>query len=266
MTADGEAIRTVASWACGFLVLILGGVGVPLLLSFLPDAIGLWRRRGEARPTLIFIGLAVGLVVLSGYEATLTGTPSTPSTVLWLTLAILVGVGVGMAAFCFTISRAFSRRAERRRALELATAPPATDEVSDVSSKPVAVPRLHARGAEHLARDWMSYLGASEAVVTPERRDGGVDVRSRDFVAQVKNLQNEQVGVAVVRQLYGVAASEHRRALFFSSSGYTRDALAFARENDVALFVVRYREGRLVPHGSLAQQYLAHGLHALPQR
>ena len=65
MTADGEAIRTVASWACGFLVLILGGVGVPLLLSFLPDAIGLWRRRGEARPTLIFIGLAVGLVVRS---------------------------------------------------------------------------------------------------------------------------------------------------------------------------------------------------------
>ena len=55
-------------------------------------------------------------------------------------------------------------------------------------------------------------------------------------------------------------------ALFFSSSGYTRDALAFARESDVALFVVRYREGRLVPHGSLAQQYLAHGLHALPQR
>ena len=103
MSADSEAVRTVASWACGFFVLLMVGVGLPLLLPFLPDAIGLWRRCGEARPTLIFLGLTVSLIVLAGYEATLTGTPFTPSTALWLTLAILLAAGVGVAAFCFTI-------------------------------------------------------------------------------------------------------------------------------------------------------------------
>lgn len=266
MSADAEAVRAVVSWACGFLTLGLIGVVVPVLLSFVPDAIGLWRLRGQRQPALIFVGLVAGVLVLAGYEVTLTGTPGTPSSVLWMTLSILLGVGVGVAAFCFAVSRAIRRRTDHRRALDLATAPPSSNTEPAASGKPVAVARLDARAAEFLARDWMRHLGAAEAVETRERRDGGIDVRSRDFVAQVKHLQNEQVGVAAVRQLVGVASAEQRGALFFSSSGYTRDALAFARENEVALFVVRYREGRLVPHGALAQRYLSHGLQTLPQR
>lgn len=268
MGSDAETLRAVMSWACGFLTLAIVGIAIPVLLSFLPDAIHAWRRRGQPRPALVDTGLVVGLAVIGGYEATLTGSPGTPSTVLWLSLAFLLAFGVGIAAFCFAASRALHRRAERRQALDAATAPAALPGGSDEDGegKPGPVQRLNARGAEFLARDWMRYLGAAEAAVTPEQRDGGVDVRSREFVAQVKHLQNEQVGVAAIRQLYGVATAEQRRALFFSSSGYTRDALAFARENDVALFVVRYQVGRLVPHGALAQQHLAHGLQALPQR
>ena len=192
---------------------------------------------------------------------TLTGTPGTPTTTLWLSLGLLLDFGVGIAAFCSTLTRALRRRREHRQALDAATAPPASwDTPGDDAGRPPGVQRLNARGAEFLARNWMRHLGASEAVVTPERRDGGVDVVSREFVAQVKHLRAEQVGVAVVRQLHGVATADGRRALFFSSSGYTRDTLAFARENDIALFVVRYQEGRLVPHGALAQQYLTTGL------
>lgn len=263
MSPDAEAVRTVMSWACGFLTLALVGVAIPLMLSFIPDAIHVWRREGAARPTLVFAGLAIGVIVLSGYELTFTGTPGTPSTRLWLSLAILLGFGVGVAAFCSTLTRALLRRRERRQALQAATAPPNSYVTSRGAESPAAVQRLNARGAELLARDWMRHLGATEAVVTPERRDGGVDVVSRDFVAQVKHLRAEQIGVAAIRQLYGVAAAERRRALFFSSSGYTRDSLAFARENEIALFVVRHQEGRLVPHGALAQQYLAHGLRPL---
>lgn len=39
MSADAQAVRAVVSGACDFVV--LGEVGIPLLQSFLPDAIGL---------------------------------------------------------------------------------------------------------------------------------------------------------------------------------------------------------------------------------
>ncbi len=264
MNTDAEAVRTVMSWSCGSLTLAMVGVGIPLLLSFLPEAIHAWRREGKARSTLVIAGLVLGITVLAGYELTFTGAPGTPGTTFWLSLGILLGAGVGLAAFCFALERALRRRRERRRALQAATAPTASrDTSSPGAERPSGVQRLNARGSEFLARDWMRHLGATEAVVTPERRDGGVDVISREFVAQVKHLRVEQIGVAVVRQLYGAATAEGRRALFFSSSGYTRDALAFARENDIALFVVRHQEGRLVPHGALAQHYLAQGLHPL---
>lgn len=265
MGGDAEALRIVVAWACGFLVLALIGVAIPLLLSFLPDAISLWRRRGEARYTLGFSGLAVGLIVLTGFEMSFTGVPGTPSTTLWVELGILLGTGIGLAAGCSALTRALRRRRARRAALQAAAAPPtaANRDEPEQATKPPAVQRLSARGAEFLARDWMRHLGANEAVETPERRDGGVDVVSRHFVAQVKHLRMEQVGVAAVRQLLGVATADGRRPVFFSSSGYTLDALAFARENEIALFVVRFQQGRLVPHGSLAQQYLTYGLRPL---
>ena len=125
--------------------------------------------------------------------------------------------------------------------------------------QPTPVERLNARGAEYLACEWMRWLGIGDALVTPAQRDGGVDVRSREFLAQVKHLVNEPTGVAAIRQLHGVAAAEGRRALFFTSSSYTRDAIAFARSAHMALFVVRAAEGRLVPHGVAAQQLWLHG-------
>ncbi|MCK8609708.1 restriction endonuclease [Agromyces sp. C10] len=44
------------------------------------------------------------------------------------------------------------------------------------------------RGAEQLVADWMRHLGAFDAEVTRFTADGGVDVVSAHWIAQVKNL------------------------------------------------------------------------------
>ncbi len=78
---------------------------------------------------------------------------------------------------------------------------------------------LHWRETEFLAADWMRHLGAEEVHVTPERRDGGIDVVSSDAFAQVKCFERDLVGVDFVRNLVGVAHPKGRRALFFATTG-----------------------------------------------
>jgi hypothetical protein len=92
-------------------------------------------------------------------------------------------------------------------------------------------------GAEHLVAMWMRHLGVLDAVVTPLSGDGGIDVVSSDFVAQVKNLTGF-VPVQDVRALFGVAASESKRGLLFTSGAVTTEGLAFADRVDMAL--IRY--------------------------
>src|SRR5207248_10837207 len=74
-----------------------------------------------------------------------------------------------------------------------------------------------------------------DARCTGAGTDGGVDVRSREAVAQVK-AQLSPVGRPELQALYGVARSEGRRPLFFSLMSYTAAALAWADEVGMALF------------------------------
>ncbi len=89
--------------------------------------------------------------------------------------------------------------------------------------------------AEQVAAEWMRHLGFDDARCTPAGTDGGVDVRSREAVAQVK-AQLTPVGRPELQALYGVARSEGRQPLFFSLMSYTAAALAWADEVGMALF------------------------------
>jgi len=89
--------------------------------------------------------------------------------------------------------------------------------------------------AEQAAAAWMRQLGFDDARCTGAGADGGVDVRSRGAVAQVK-AQLTPVGRPELQALYGVARSEGRAPLFFSLMAYTAAALAWADEVEMALF------------------------------
>jgi len=89
--------------------------------------------------------------------------------------------------------------------------------------------------AEQVAAEWMRHLGFGDARCTGAGTDGGVDVRSREAVAQVK-AQLSPVGRPELQALYGVARSEGRRPLFFSLMSYTAAALVWADEVGMALF------------------------------
>ncbi|WP_084486098.1 restriction endonuclease [Humibacter albus] len=62
--------------------------------------------------------------------------------------------------------------------------------------------------------------------------DGGVDVESTHYIAQVKNYSGT-VGVTEMRELGGVASVDGRKPLFFTSGTYSAGAVEFA--NDSAL-------------------------------
>ena len=90
--------------------------------------------------------------------------------------------------------------------------------------------------AEQNAAAWMRYWGFKDAKVTQGGADGGVDVRSRRAIAQVKH-EAALVGRPVVQRLAGARGSNYDLALFFFSGvGFTRGAIEFADEVDMALF------------------------------
>lgn len=89
--------------------------------------------------------------------------------------------------------------------------------------------------AERRACRFMIRIGFSDATVTPKGADGGVDVASSAAVAQVK-ARRQRTSRPDVQKLFGVAQAESKQALFFSTSGYSAEAIGFADRNNIALF------------------------------
>jgi hypothetical protein len=91
---------------------------------------------------------------------------------------------------------------------------------------------------EHLAAAYERELG-NEAGLTDFGPDGGVDVkvfekksRAIKRVIQCKAFDNQKVGVDLVRAFYGaMALHKAPEGAFYTTSSYTDDALAIAREN-----------------------------------
>lgn len=128
--------------------------------------------------------------------------------------------------------------------------------------RPLPIPSCTPRQAEYLARDWMAWLGATGAEVSQATRDGGVDVIADKFVAEVKHRAIPS-SPDLVRQIFGVATVEQKKALFFSLNGYTADAVQFADRAGVALFVYHPSKGTLTAKSRAARVAIKDGLVAL---
>jgi hypothetical protein len=113
--------------------------------------------------------------------------------------------------------------------------------------------------AECYVEAWLRFLGVVDSEVTQYSQDGGVDIESSDYVVQVKHL-SRPVSVQPIRELFGVAASKGKGAVFFSRSGYTKDALRFAEDNRIIAFEYKTNIGHLVAHSSEAYEALENGL------
>ena len=62
--------------------------------------------------------------------------------------------------------------------------------------------------AERNAARWMRHWGFGDARLTSSGADGGVDVRARAAVAQVK-FEASQVGRPALQRLYGARGARH---------------------------------------------------------
>lgn len=136
-------------------------------------------------------------------------------------------------------SQAILKRAERRKS-RIATAI-----LSRPAPMPVPLPYgVSHKGAEILVTEWMRFLGVKDAAVTRFTADGGIDVVSSTHLAQVKNYTGT-VSVEEIRAFFGVATASKLLPWFFTSGGYTREALLFADRVEMPLFIYVAEEGRL---------------------
>lgn len=89
--------------------------------------------------------------------------------------------------------------------------------------------------AEEAAAEWLRWFGFEDAKATGAGADGGIDVRAKSMVAQVK-MHMVPVGRPDLQRLYGVATTEGAVSVFFSLTDYTRDARDWAEQVGMALF------------------------------
>lgn len=92
------------------------------------------------------------------------------------------------------------------------------------------------QAAEALSAAALRRWGYQDARTTPAGNDQGVDVVGSRVVAQVK-YRNSATGAPAVQQLAGVRRTG-QDAVFFSRSGYTRQAVDYANEFGIALFTI----------------------------
>ncbi len=129
-----------------------------------------------------------------------------------------------------------------------------------VHARPSPMPYgVSPRGAEQLCCDWMRHLGSVDAEVTSYGGDGGVDVISREYVAQVKHYTGA-VGAPEVQQLVGVAYTSKKLPLFFTSGRYTPAAIVASESVSLPLFVYSAENGTLDAANSFAETHLRDGL------
>ncbi|MFF5037394.1 restriction endonuclease [Nocardia salmonicida] len=112
--------------------------------------------------------------------------------------------------------------------------------------------------AEHNAAVQMRAMGFSDATVTANGADGGIDVRSGTALAQVK-WRGGAVSRPDVQQLFGARGSDFGKALlFFAASDYSQPAVEYADQHRIALFVY-HPTGQVEPRNLYAASLLGSG-------
>lgn len=114
-------------------------------------------------------------------------------------------------------------------------------------------------GAEALCAEWMRFYGEADAEVTRFTSDGGIDVTSLHYIAQVKNYAGT-VGVESIREMAGTALDDGRKALFFTSGTYASGALSFADRIGMPLFIYDAVAGTLTGANAHAESIFSTGL------
>lgn len=110
-------------------------------------------------------------------------------------------------------------------------------------SKPGRLLHPNPENFEEYCAEWSRFLGYQDAVKTQNKRDGGVDIKASNMIAQVK-FQANPVGVGPVRELNGVKRG-NQETLFFALNGYTPEARREASEFGMTLITVRPVEGTI---------------------
>lgn len=88
--------------------------------------------------------------------------------------------------------------------------------------------------AEAVAADWLRRAGCRGVALTGAGADGGIDVISTRWAAQVKHTA-KKVGRPAVQQLVGAALTLERSPVLFSTGGFTAPARTYADDHRVAL-------------------------------
>lgn len=91
------------------------------------------------------------------------------------------------------------------------------------------------RAAELNTASIMVSWGYLDAKATAIGADGGIDVRSKSALAQVK-WRGGMVGRPDIQRLYGAGGGSSKSLFFFAASGYSKQAITCADELGVHLF------------------------------
>lgn len=119
---------------------------------------------------------------------------------------------------------------------------------------------VSSRGGEEYVAEWLKWMGFENVNVTPERRDGGFDVEADDYIIQVKTFSRDWVGVAPVRELYGVAQAEGKLSMFWLKGILSDDAQTFANKVEMPVFQFSPEEGLIQPANTFARDIYQHQL------
>ncbi|MCI1710827.1 MAG: restriction endonuclease [Chiayiivirga sp.] len=196
------------------------------------DAVEVFSRL----PWYVCVGLAVFayalLHQLSQIAIPAASSPAHAASVMVATVAKTAGfIGQYLVPLIFLVSALVSWLSQRRRTRLLHEAE------SRTSSAPLR--QMSWRDFERLVGAHFERLGYSVSL-TPDGADGGVDVIARKghetFLIQCKQWRATQVGVAVVRELFGLMAAKGATGAFVVSIGpFSADAKAFAEGRNISL-------------------------------
>lgn len=151
----------------------------------------------------------------------------------------------------------WQRRAEVLDLLRVLTAPRDAKARQSLPLLPAGRLVRNAREAELYAAEVLRAVGFVDADVTPVGPDGGVDVLGSRVVAQVK-MEAVPARALVLQALAGIAAVDGKLGAFFSSAGYTSDALAGGERAQMALFGF-HLNGELQPLSAQALRWTMEG-------